>query len=163
MYVVKQSLIFVHILCISLFKRFSCWLPSFAVSWFSTFMVNNRLELNNFDQFHVHYSWRILCTRCSVPDSNHSGLSLRYITLLIKTMHPYIIFKLYICYKTNRVGTSSSSHWKVICSRRDIDWTLLDWLIDWLMFNVQRAIFQLYSGREKNLNATGLETRKGDG
>ena len=22
------------------------------------------------------------------------------------------------------------------------------WLIDWLMFNVQRAIFQLYSGRE---------------
>ena len=41
----------------------------------------------------------------------------------------------------------------------------LDWLIDWLVFNVQRAIFQLYSGREhfKNLNATGLETRKGDG
>jgi len=36
-------------------------------------------------------------------------------------MHPYIIFKLYICYKTNRVGTSSSSHWKVTCSRRDID------------------------------------------
>jgi hypothetical protein len=34
-----------------------------------------------------------------------------------------------------------------------------------LVFNVQRAIFQLYSGREhfKNLNATGLETRKGDG
>jgi len=31
------------------------------------------------------------------------------------------------------------------------------------MFNVQRAIFQLYSGREKNLNAMGLETRKGDG
>jgi hypothetical protein len=33
------------------------------------------------------------------------------------------------------------------------------------VFNVQRAIFQLYSGREhfKNLNATGLETRKGDG
>ena len=49
------------------------------------------------------------------------------------------------------------------------------------MFNVQRAIFQLYSGREhvynksicrlkmgngwanKHLNATGLETRKGDG
>jgi hypothetical protein len=32
-------------------------------------------------------------------------------------------------------------------------------------FNVQRAIFQLYSGREhlKKLNATGLETRKGDG
>jgi hypothetical protein len=35
--------------------------------------------------------------------------------------------------------------------------------IDWLMFNVQRAIFQLYSGREKKLNATGLETRKDDG
>jgi hypothetical protein len=34
-----------------------------------------------------------------------------------------------------------------------------------LVFNVQRAIFQLYSGREhfKNLNATGLEARKGDG
>jgi hypothetical protein len=31
------------------------------------------------------------------------------------------------------------------------------------MFNVQRAIFQLYSGQEKKLNATGLETRKGDG
>jgi len=30
------------------------------------------------------------------------------------------------------------------------------------MFNVQRAIVQLYSGRENNLNATGLETRKGD-
>jgi len=92
MYVVKQSLIFVHILCISLFKRFSCWLPSFAVSWFSTFMVNNRLESNNFDQFHVHYSWRILCTRCSVPDSNHSGLSLRYITLLIKKYAPLYHF-----------------------------------------------------------------------
>ena len=25
---------------------------------------------------------------------------------------------------------------------------LYDWLIDWLLFNVQRAIFQLYSGRE---------------
>jgi hypothetical protein len=35
-------------------------------------------------------------------------------------------------------------------------------LIDWLVFNVQRAIFQLYSGRE-HLNVTGLETRKGDG
>ena len=23
-----------------------------------------------------------------------------------------------------------------------------DWLIDWLVFNIQRAIFQLYSGRE---------------
>jgi hypothetical protein len=32
-------------------------------------------------------------------------------------------------------------------------------LIDWLLFNIQRAIFQLYSGRE-HLNATGLETRK---
>jgi len=41
------------------------------------------------------------------------------------------------------------------------------------MVNVQRAIFQLYSGREQclridqwakqKLNATGLETRKGDG
>ena len=29
------------------------------------------------------------------------------------------------------------------------------------MFNVQRAIFQLYSGRE-HLKATGLQTRKGD-
>jgi hypothetical protein len=38
-----------------------------------------------------------------------------------------------------------------------------DWLIDWLMLNVQRAIFQLDSRREKKLNATGLETRKGDG
>jgi hypothetical protein len=27
-------------------------------------------------------------------------------------------------------------------------WNLVDWLIDWLVFNVQRAIFQLYSGRE---------------
>ena len=27
------------------------------------------------------------------------------------------------------------------------DW-LIDWLIAWLVFNVQRAIFQLYSGRE---------------
>ena len=38
-------------------------------------------------------------------------------------------------------------------------------LIDWLVFNVQRAIFQLYTGREhlKNWSATGLETRKGDG
>ena len=26
---------------------------------------------------------------------------------------------------------------------------LIDWLIDWLVFNVQRAIFQLYSGREQ--------------
>jgi hypothetical protein len=33
---------------------------------------------------------------CSVPDSNHSGLSLRYITLLIKNMHLYVIFKIYI-------------------------------------------------------------------
>ena len=42
---------------------------------------------------------------------------------------------------------------------------LIDWLIDWFVFNVQRAIFQLYSGREhfKYLSATGLETRKGDG
>ena len=33
-YAVKQSLIFVHIhsVCISLFKRFSCWFPSFVVS-----------------------------------------------------------------------------------------------------------------------------------
>ena len=31
------------------------------------------------------------------------------------------------------------------------------------MLNVQRAIFQLYSGREKKINATGLETKKGDG
>ena len=41
---------------------------------------------------------------------------------------------------------------------------IYDWLIDWSMFNVQRPIFQLYSGRTrtlKNLNATGLETRKG--
>ena len=37
-------------------------------------------------------------------------------------------------------------------------------MVDWCL-NVQRAIFQLYSGREhfKNLNATGLEARKGDG
>jgi hypothetical protein len=25
-----------------------------------------------------------------------------------------------------------------------------NWLIDWLVFNVQRAIFQLYSGRDNN-------------
>ena len=29
--------------------------------------------------------------------------------------------------------------------------SLIDWLIDWLVFNVQRAIFQLYSGRESSL------------
>jgi hypothetical protein len=32
------------------------------------------------------------------------------------------------------------------------------------MLNIQRAIFQLYSGREKKrLNTTGLETMKSDG
>jgi hypothetical protein len=31
--------------------------------------------------------------------------------------------------------------------RHEFKW-LIDWLIDWLVFNVQRAIFQLYSGRE---------------
>jgi len=33
-----------------------------------------------------------------------------------------------------------------------IEILLIDWLIDWLMFNVQRAIFQLYSGREHVYN-----------
>ena len=42
-----------------------------------------------------------------------------------KNMHPYIICKIYIPLyykkkKNNRVGTSSSSHWKLTCSRRDI-------------------------------------------
>ena len=32
----------------------------------------------------------------SVSDPNHSGSSLRYTTLLIKNMHSYIIFKIYI-------------------------------------------------------------------
>jgi hypothetical protein len=32
---------------------------------------------------------------------------------------------------------------------------LLQDLIDWLMFNVQLAIFQLYSDEKKKLNAVG--------
>jgi hypothetical protein len=69
-----------------------------------------------------NYSRRILCTRCSVLDSNHSDLSLRYITLLIKkNMHPYIIFKIYIYiyiyYKketTKRVGKGKYKECKQI-------------------------------------------------
>jgi hypothetical protein len=34
-------------------------------------------------------------------------------------------------------------------SPRHMNSNLIDWLIDWLVFNVQRAIFQLYSGLEE--------------
>jgi hypothetical protein len=39
----------------------------------------------------------------------------------------------------------------------------IDWLIDWLMFNLKRAIFQLYSGREHVYNKSICRLKTGDG
>ena len=48
------------------------------------------------------------------------------------------------------------------CSHRYVKFVLIhnDWLIDWLMFNVQRAIFQLYSGREKKIKRYGTRNKE---
>ena len=54
-------------------------------------------------------------------------------------------------YRADRVFPSEKceSHERdlLMFEREKIDW-LIYWLIDWFVFNVQRAIFQLYSGRE---------------
>jgi hypothetical protein len=65
----------------------------------------------------------LLVEETGVPWKNHRPVASHCITLLIKNMHPNIIFKMYIYYiyiyhKTNqpttkRGGTSSSSHWKL--------------------------------------------------
>ena len=92
-----------------------------------------------------------------VKQTSHHILSSRLIFFNINHIHIQMTCFIIIL-KSNRRIYGPSILYDIWIFAGKITWFKI-WLIDWLVFNVQRAIFQLYN----NLNATGLETRKGDG
>ena len=92
-------------------------------------------------QYYWQWRWKLIIIsnlRCEMSESIHSlggGGSHKQPSLyicskgVIYTQYTYIVRK----YKN---------------SKTDFFLSISDWLIDWLLFNVQPAIFQLYSGRE---------------
>ena len=81
-------------------------------------------------------------------------VALNTMTLTLTHTWPLVLFWFaekflwFLRFLFNSAGSHQASHLKFFHRWSDHEC----WLIDWLMFNVQQAIFQLYSGREHVYN-----------